>query len=226
MKPSITLASTQTASGETLECIRHDQDLYLYLDRQPICSTRAYEPETALARAAYERTRNYRAPKILLAGLGLGHCLREILTLAPKKASIHVAETMKILIDWNRELLGEKHRSALQDDRLHIHTSSASSTIRQLHQKLDAILLSTHPSITTASRNTLRICAAQINPKGIVCVKASRDQASQIKGVLESCRLRTIITPIGARPNARARTHAIICAAQRSEYLPSASETA
>ncbi len=220
MKPSQTLASAQTPSSETLECIKHDQDIYLYLNRQPVCSTRAFEPEVALARAGCSRIHNYRAPKMLLAGLGLGHCLHEVLTLAPAKASIHVAERMKALIEWHRHLLGETARNALLDSRLTIHTVSTAAILHHLKLRFDAIMLSTDPSMTTASRNTLRVCAANLNPKGIICIKSSREDSAQIKGVLESCRLRTTIKPVGARPRSRTRAHAIICAAQRTEFLP------
>ena len=220
MKPSQTLASAQTPGGETLECIEHDQDIYLYLNRQPICSTRAFEPEVALARAGCSRVSTYRTPKILLAGLGLGHCLHEVLTLAPPKANIHLVEPMKPLIDWHRELLGEPARDALQDSRLAIHTASAAAIMKKVNVKFDSIMLSTDPSMTTASRNTLRICADNLNPKGLICIKSSRENTSKIRGVLESCRLHTMITPVGARPGARTRAHAIICAAQRTEFLP------
>ena len=220
MKPSITLAATTTPSGSNLECISHDKDIYLYLDRQPICSTRACEPELALARAGGARISIYRTPSILLAGLGLGQCLHEMLTLAPDKAMIHLSEPLKVLIEWHRDLLGDDYRMALQDHRLTVHTTSITSTIKQTDRKFDIILISTDPALTTASVNALRACVANLNPKGMICIKSLRENAARIRSTLEGSRLHTSITSVGARPEARTRTHAIICAARKSEFLP------
>ena len=224
MKPSITLASTQTPAGGSLECISHDNDIYLYLDRQPICSTRAFEPEMALARAGCSRISSYRSPRILLAGLGLGHCLHEVLTLAPPKACIDLSEPIKALVDWHRNMLGTLYQSALQDHRLAIQTKSVAAVLKNAHQKYDAIILSSDPAVTSTASNALRACAANLNPKGVLCIKSVRENAARIKGILESCRLQVAIMPVGARPGARTRTHAIICAAHRTEFLPATSE--
>ena len=223
MKPSITLATTQTSSGSSLECISHDNDIYLYLDRQPICSTRACEPEMALARAGCHRINSYRNPNILLAGLGLGHCLHEVLTLAAPKAHVDLSEPIHTLVDWHRDILGTTYADALRDTRLAIHTKSVSTVLKNANLKYDAILLSSDPPQSTTASNTLRGAAAKLNPKGILCVKSVRDNAGRIKKILEGCRLHTSVIPVGARPGARTRTHAIICAAQRTEFLPDVS---
>ena len=222
MKPSVPLASCQTPSGETLECIAHDADIYLYLDRQPICSTRAHEPEAALARAGCYRVSQYRNPQILLAGIGLGHCLHEVLSIAPPKASISLSEPLKALIEWNRTLLGEDNKRALQDDRLSLHTKPVGALLKNSTIKFDAIMISDDPGLTRAANNTLRACAAHLNPKGLLCIKASRDDVGRIRGIIRTCNLHTCILPVGARPGARTRTHAIVAAAARPDFLPEA----
>jgi len=220
MKPSVTLATCQTPRGATLECIAHDTAVYLYLDRQPICSSRAYEPEAALARCGCNRISQYRNPHILLAGLGLGHCLHETLTLAPSKATVVLSEPLKPLIEWNRTLLGDDHRLALQDERLTVHPHPITTLLKKSATRFDAIMISDDPGLIRAASNTLRACAAHLNPKGILCVKAARDDAARIRGIIRTCHLHTQVLPVGARPGARTRTHAIIAAAARPDLLP------
>ncbi|MFU8780071.1 MAG: hypothetical protein ACNA71_03495 [Kiritimatiellia bacterium] len=223
MKPSITIASLSTPTGETLECVAHDQQIYLFLDRQPICSTRAYEPESALARAGCSRISQYKNPRILIAGIGLGHCLQEVLTIAPPKSEIELSEPLKELLDWNRTLLGENNKAALQDSRLNIHTQTVSSLLKRNKQKYDAIMISADPGLLRAASSTIRLCATALNPKGLLCIKAARDEASRIRGIVHTCNLQSIALPVGARPAARTRTHAIICAAFKTDFLPTAS---
>jgi spermidine synthase len=224
MKPSITLASLQTPDGNSLECVSHDQDIFLFLDRQPICSTRAFEPELALARAGCFRISQYRNPKILLAGLGLGHCLHEVLTIAPAKARIDLAEPIKELLDWNRELLGQQNKLALQDERLGIFTQPIASLLKRNTEKLDAIMISADPGLLRAASNTVRICASSLSPKGVLCIKTARDESDRIRGIVRTCNLQSIAIPVAARPGARTRTHAIICAAFKPQYLPPADQ--
>lgn len=221
MKPSQTIASCKTPTGATLECIEHDGDTYLYVDRQPICSTRAYEPEAALARAGCSRISQYRNPKILLAGLGLGHCLHELLSLAPPKAEIFLSEPIKDVIQWNRSLLKHENQLALKDSRLAIHTQSIAALLKAASFKFDAIMISNDPDMERAANSTLRLCASNLNPKGLLCIKSTRNDASRIQSILRKGGLpMTTSAPIGARPGARTKTHAIISAATRNEYLP------
>lgn len=220
MKPSSTLATCITPSGASLECIAHDNDIYLYLDRQPICSTRAHEPERALACAGCSRISQYRNPVILLAGLGLGHCLQETLTIAPPKAVIHLVEPVRDLMHWNRTLLGPDAAKALQDSRLVLETKPLAAMLAGKTTKFDAIMISDDPGLQRAASTALRTCARCLNPKGVLCIKATRDDAQRIRGILHTCKLQTAIFPVAARAGGRTRTHAIIAAAARADFLP------
>lgn len=221
MKPSTSLASCETPNGAKLELLSHDSHMYLYLNRQPICSTRACEPELALARLGCSRIKRYKNPKVLLAGLGLGQCLEMILSLAPQKADIVLSEPLKDIISWNKIHLGQNQKRALQDDRLTIMTQNLPGMLKQINIRFDAILISDDPDLQRATNTSLRACAAYMNPKGVLCVKTPREDVSRVKSIMHACNLPYHdITPVGARPNARTRSHAVIAAAARSDYLP------
>ncbi len=230
MKPSTIIDSHVTPDQATLECVEHDGDLFLYLNRQPLTSSRAHEPETALARIGCGQILRYRNPLIVIAGLGLGYTLQEVLSLAPPKAEILVVEPLSAIVKWNQTLLGDTAAAALRDPRVQLQIQGLVPSLKSLSCKADAILLALDPGLhaqsgnSPFSRNLLQECAHSLNPRGSISVRTAREDVARITSILTGCRLATSHYATAARSGGRTRTHAIVSAAQRNAYLPAISD--
>ena len=78
-RPWETLGSEPTAWGEIELRCRGEGDFLLTLDGRVVMTSSAHRSEIALAELATERLVGHEAPRVLLAGLGLGYTLRATL---------------------------------------------------------------------------------------------------------------------------------------------------
>ncbi len=227
MKPSNILASKELADNVLLECVEHDGDLSLHLNRQPFASTRAHEPETMLARRGCSRIRRYRNPVVVIGGLGLGFVLQEALRVTPDKTTIVVVEPMDVIVQWNQTLLGPEAAGALRDPRVRVEKKKGmQAVLKALPRKADALLLAWESGLHAApgeapfSRNQLQGCVQGLNPRGSINVRTARSDAGRIASILTACRLTTVTYATAARSGGRSRTHAVVSGAKRQELLP------
>lgn len=120
MKPFTTLAQARTPEGADLSLHEHDGQFYLRINRQPLMGTNATESERVMARLACEGFDQLPKSRVLIGGLGFGFTLREVLGLVGPRGTVHVAELLPEVIEWNRTFLREVNGHLLADARVKI----------------------------------------------------------------------------------------------------------
>ncbi len=119
-KPWETLDRVETPDG-TLELRRRgDGDFLITQDGRVLMNSQARRSEEALGTRAMEAVCAAAAPRVLVAGLGMGCTLRAILDAAPGAARVVVAELNPIVVAWCRGALGELTGSAVADPRVEV----------------------------------------------------------------------------------------------------------
>jgi spermidine synthase len=144
MKPLHTLAETRTPDGSRLTLHEHDGDTFLKLNGRQVMSSAATASEVQLAEVACDFLPRLVSPRILVGGLGLGFTLRRVLELVGVQATVHVAECIPEVIEWNRELLGPKNQAMLKDRRVSVMAADVFKLIKNSTgeaDRYDAILL-------------------------------------------------------------------------------------
>src|SRR5687767_1746924 len=99
MKPWELLGETVTADGITLTLTRHDRELVILANGQPLMSSRMHGSEEALATFGLRHLVAPATPKlpegqrrrVLVGGLGMGFTLRATLDLLPPDGTVIVA---------------------------------------------------------------------------------------------------------------------------------------
>lgn len=105
-------------------------------------SSTATTSERLLADVACGRLRGVTDARVLIGGLGLGYSLRQVLELVGPRATVHVAELLPEVVEWNREFLMAVNGKLLDDRRVEVFTEDVFELIRKGRAaKYDAILL-------------------------------------------------------------------------------------
>ena len=119
-RPWQTLGSESTAWGEIELRRRGDDDFLLTLEGRVLMTSAAHRSERALAELATEVLPNVPAPRILIAGLGLGYTLRAALDDLPRDAEVVVVELLPAVVEWCRGPLAQLSGAALSDPRVRV----------------------------------------------------------------------------------------------------------
>jgi|SRR5579862_3145981 len=104
-------------------------------------------------------------PSVLIGGLGLGFSLQSVLAKTGPTATVHVAELIPQVVDWNREFLAAVNGTLLDDPRVTIFTDDVWSILTHATpDRYDAIVLDIDngPMAMVQQPN-----ARLYNPKGI-----------------------------------------------------------
>lgn len=128
MKPTVTLASTQTPDGATLTLHEHDGEFFLKVAGLQLMSTTAFSSEQQMAELSCIGLPA--KPRILIGGLGFGFTLRRVLELTGPDAHVDVAELLPEIVDWNREFLKSINGTLVDDSRVKIQ-------IRDVYEIID-----------------------------------------------------------------------------------------
>lgn len=140
MKPITTLATCRTPEGIPLSLIHHDRDHYLMLGGNQLMSTDACNSEQEMAGLACANLPP--RARVLIGGLGFGFTLRRALEVSPADATIHVAELLPQIIDWNREYLGSVNGLLMDEPRVSIKLKDVYDLMNgQPAERYHAILL-------------------------------------------------------------------------------------
>jgi len=140
MKPTTILATSHTPDGERLILQEHDGQYFMKVGGVQLMGTNASSSEQEMADIACAKMPAN--PRILIGGLGFGYTLRRVLELCPPYATVHVAELLQIVVDWNREFLSEVNGALLDDPRVEIKLMDVGAVIdRAAQEPYDAILL-------------------------------------------------------------------------------------
>ncbi len=140
MQPFETLAETTTPEGKRLSLHRRAEHVYIQLDGEELMSSHHPDSEKALAELGCSELPHAGSPKILIGGLGFGFTLRSALEVLPAAAEVVVAELFAEVLEWNRTLLGELYRSAVEDPRTRVDLRDVGKVLGG-EETFDAILL-------------------------------------------------------------------------------------
>lgn len=141
MKARIKIAATQTPIGGEMALYQHDRDFSIMINGQELMNSRRCESEIELARLGCIHLIGYKAPSILIGGLGMGYTLRQALDMLGPRAQVVVGELADAVVGWNRKFLGTLNGHPLRDPRVNIEVGDVVRLISRSNHKFDAILL-------------------------------------------------------------------------------------
>jgi len=142
MKPECKLAETVTQSGARLTLHEHDGDYAIRMNGQTLMNSALAASELLIGDLAVARLTDQPAPSVLIGGLGLGFSLRSVLAKTGPTATVHVAELIPQVVEWNREFLTTVNGQLVDDPRLTIFTDDVWNVLaRSARDRYDALLL-------------------------------------------------------------------------------------
>ncbi len=142
MKPQHKLAETQTPDGARLELFEHDGDYSIRLNAHGLMNSRETASELLVGELGTGRITAKADARVLIGGLGLGFTLKSVLQNVQPGASVHVAELMPAVVEWNREFLLSLNGALLDDPRVAIHVNDVGAVLGRAHSaSYDAIIL-------------------------------------------------------------------------------------
>lgn len=160
MKPERKLAETALPSGAKLALFEHDGVYAIRLNGQTLMNTALSASEVLLGELAVSRLAGKPAPRVLIGGLGLGFSLQSVLALAGVDTTVQVAELVPLIVEWNREFLGDINGQLLTDPRVTVIVDDVWNVLSHHAQnertRYDAILLDVDngPSAMVQKPNT------------------------------------------------------------------------
>lgn len=179
MKPTVKIATARTPDGGEIALCRHDSDWLIRINGLQLMHSRQHESEFELARLGCAHLSGRKAPRILIAGLGMGFTLRETLNIVNQQAEVVVSELLASVVTWNRELLGELNGNALNDPRVTVQQGDAVELISRSEHRFDAILvdIDNGPGAMTVRGNArmygytgIRACHRALRDRGCLSV--------------------------------------------------------
>ncbi len=145
-RPWNTIDSAETSAGK-LELVRLGTDEWVItIDRRPLMSSRMHRSEVALAEMACQPLAKATAPRVLIAGLGMGYTLRAALDVLPASAEVVTAEIDPTVARWNRGPIADLSKNALDDPRVRLKIVDVGVLIGRaakgsIDERFDAIVL-------------------------------------------------------------------------------------
>lgn len=146
-----------------------------------LMSNRAHHSEDVLALLTCEQLCSA-APRVLLAGLGMGYTLRALLDGLPQSARVVVAELLPEVVEWNRGPIGHLAGRPLDDMRVTIECCDVADLIRANRGPFDGIILDVDngPEAVMVDGNRslytpagLRLMRQALRPGGVLAVWAA-----------------------------------------------------
>jgi spermidine synthase len=184
VKPWELLGEAVTPDGTTLTLTRHDRELVIMANGQPLMSSRMHGSEEALATFGCARARTLEEPCVLVGGLGMGFTLRATLDLLPPAATVIVAELVPAVVEWNCGPLGPLANHPLKDPRVQVVEGDVGAFLRMNERRFDAVLLDVDngPTALTSDVNAdlysdrgIAAAKASLKPGGVLAVWSSRE---------------------------------------------------
>jgi spermidine synthase len=164
------IGRARTAEGD-LVLERRGDDYVLTRSGLIVMSSRAHQSERDLATRVCERVRTFDAPRVLVAGLGMGFTLRAVAEALPKSAAITVVELVPEVVEWSGGPLSGLSGAALSDPRVTVLVGDVFATLRADPGRWAGIALDLwqgpferrDPVFTPSA---LRICRDALRPGG------------------------------------------------------------
>lgn len=219
MKPTETLATSETPDGEPLLLQKHDGEYHLKIGGITLMSTIASHSEMEMAELAAEILPP--DSRTLIGGLGFGFTLQRMLTLVSRHSSVDVAELLPTIIEWNEQHLQEVNGKLLDDPRVTILEQDVFEVIKRVGKHpYDAIMLdvdnSPDPLVQRGNGKLynaggLRIIRSALKPGGRV-VFWSAHQDHTFARSLEKIFKNVHAIPAKAYPKAKKFAHTLFIA--------------
>jgi spermidine synthase len=170
MKPTIKIASALTPDGNEMVLYQHDRDFVIKVNGQDLMHSHQHESELDLARLGCAHLVDHSAPCVLVGGLGMGYTLRQALDMLGPGAHVIVSELMGVVVEWNREFMGELNNHPLEDVRVEVLMGDIVDLISSSSGRFDAILLDIDngPEALTDSGNR-----RLYSKKGIMAIRSA-----------------------------------------------------
>lgn len=145
-RPFVVVDAVSTAEGALELRRRGERDFMITIAGRVLMTTTFTRSEEALARYGCAHLAARRAPRVLIAGLGLGRTLRAALDVLPADAHVTVVELSAPVVDWCRGPAAVASGDALADPRVEVIVGDVIAWIAELARdparpRLDAILL-------------------------------------------------------------------------------------
>jgi spermidine synthase len=142
LKPTVKLAETQTPDGARLALYEHDGEYCIRVGQEELMHSSHSISELLLGELATEQLTAHANPTVLIGGLGLGYTLRAVLGKLSPDATVHLAELMPAVVEWNRKFLTGLNGSLLDDPRVQVMVSDVWEVIaRAGRSHYDAVML-------------------------------------------------------------------------------------
>ncbi|SEP44915.1 hypothetical protein SAMN04487843_12149 [Methylobacterium sp. ap11] len=134
---------TSPIPGEaaTLRLMRRGDEFAIVVDSIELMNSRRSGSERALASLACARLREWRRPRVLIGGLGMGFTLRTALDELAPDAEVVVAELVPAVVAWARGPLAHLFAGSLDDPRVTLRETDVHHVIDHGPGAYDAILL-------------------------------------------------------------------------------------
>lgn len=165
MKPERKLAETTTRSGARLTLHEHDGSYAIRLNGQTLMHSASAASELLLGELAVAGLADQPAPSVLIGGLGMGFSLQSVLAGTGPAATVHVAELIPQVVDWNREFLAAVNGKLLGDPRVTVFADDVWNVLTHAaRERYDALVLDIDNGPTAMVHQPN---ARLYNPKGI-----------------------------------------------------------
>jgi len=126
---------------------RGERDYLIALDGRVLMNAAASRSEQELGRIAAEAIAGETAPRMLIAGLGMGFTLRAALDALPSDAQVEVAEVEPAVVAWCRGPIADLNGRALADPRVELQVVDVAERIRASEAAFDAVALDLYEGV-------------------------------------------------------------------------------
>jgi spermidine synthase len=143
-RPWRTIDDEVTDEGTMTLLQRGEDDFVIRMNHYVLMTSDYSVSEVELGRRAAEAVAGRRAPRVLVAGLGMGFTLRAALDALPVDARVVVAELNPVVADWCRGPLARLSGRALDDPRVELRVDDVARVIAGAARggaRYDAIVL-------------------------------------------------------------------------------------
>ncbi|MEO7934572.1 MAG: spermine synthase [Chthoniobacterales bacterium] len=230
MIPTNQLGETRTPDGSRFSLHEHDGEFFLKLNGRQLMSTTSTVSELLLADLACPLLGAKTNARVLIGGLGLGYSLKRVLELVGPGATVHVAELLPDVVQWNREFLQKINGPLLDDPRVSVIVADVFQVISDAgSERYDAILLDVDNGPTSFvqaqnsrlyDRSGFGLIRRALNADGCVTFWSAAPEPGFV-GRLQRARFLVNSVPCKAHERAKRLEH-VIYVAKRDERPPAA----
>jgi len=230
MKPRLKIDTARTPDGGEMVLYQHGRDFSITINGQDLMLSRQHESELELARLGCAHLAGHKAPRILIAGLGMGYTLRQALNMLNPRARVVVGELLDAVVKWNREILGQLNGQPLEDKRVDLQMGDIIELISRTRNRFDAILLDIDngPRGMTDSGNRrlyggegIQACRRALGEQGCLAVW-SAEPSKKFEQLLINCGFHVRRFRVSAYRGSKSQSRFVWVASEDKRILPRA----